>query len=201
MECRLAKHKWDCMANPDEEEETQLPGAPLRKEKEDDSVRLQQLAEELAAESRTTFDEKTNTMNLNNNKKLTDYCRNSRVVLPRGQSGIKESNLRRELQEIHRHWMINHCSWKGEHTMNIDEFELAGLKSLRKHVSVSEGELVIIPIDKSGQFAAMSWPHTSRQALLSTTFAQSWLVSVSTTPNFLFSKSFSLNKLQILGLR
>ena len=48
--------------------------------------------QELAAESRTTFDDKTNTMNLNK-KKVTDYRRNSRVVHPRAQSGAKESNL------------------------------------------------------------------------------------------------------------
>ena len=59
------------MANPDEEE-AQLLGVPPSKEEEEDRVRLQELAEELAAESRTTFDDKTNTMNLNK-KKVTDY--------------------------------------------------------------------------------------------------------------------------------
>ena len=51
------------MANP-EEDEAQTSDAPLSKEEEEDTMRLQQLAEELAAESRMTFDDKTNTMNL-----------------------------------------------------------------------------------------------------------------------------------------
>ena len=60
MEVCLTKHKWDCKANPEEEEVT-LTGVPPSKEEEEDTVRLQQLAEELVAESRTPFDNKTNT--------------------------------------------------------------------------------------------------------------------------------------------
>ena len=119
------------MANP-YVEEAQLTGVPPSKEEEEDTMRLQQLAEKLAAESRTTFDNKTNTMNLNK-KKVSDYCCNSRVVLPRAQSGIKESNLevlRRELDQSQKHWMKNHCSCKGDQVMNLDEFKLVGLKSL-----------------------------------------------------------------------
>ena len=38
--------------------------------------------------------------------------------------------------------------------MNLDEFELAGLKLLQKRVS--KGEIIILPIDKSGWFAVMT---------------------------------------------
>ena len=95
-------------------------------------------------------------MNLNR-KKVTYFRRNSRVVLPRAQSGIKESNLevlRRELDQSHRHWMKAHCSCKGDQVMNLDEFELDGLRSLRKRVS--DGEIVILPTDKIGWFVVMS---------------------------------------------
>ena len=77
--------------------------------------------------------------------------------MPKAHSGIKESNLevlRRELQECHSHWMKNKCTFNGDQVMKLDEFELAGPKSLRKRVS--EGELVRLPTDKSGQFAVMS---------------------------------------------
>ena len=87
-----------------------------------------------------TFDDKTNTMNLNR-KKVTDFRRNSRVVLLRAQSGVKERNLevlRRELDQSHRHWMKAHCSCNGDQAMNLDEFELDGLISLRKRVSDGE---------------------------------------------------------------
>ena len=114
MEVCLIKHKWDCLANP-EDDEAQTDDAQPSKEEELDNMRLQQLADELAAESRMTFDDKTNTMHLNR-KKVTDFRRNSRVVLPRAQSGIKESNLevlRRELDQSHTHWMKAHCSCNG----------------------------------------------------------------------------------------
>ena len=69
-------------------------------------------------------------MNLNR-KKVTDFCHNSRVVLPRAQSGIKENNLeilRRELDQSHRHWMKAHCSCHEDQAMKLDEFELDGLR-------------------------------------------------------------------------
>ena len=88
VEVCLTKHKWDCLGNP-EDDEAKTSDAQSRKEEEEDNMRLQQLADELAAESRMTFDDKTNTMNLNR-KKVTDFRRNSRVVLPKAQSGIKE---------------------------------------------------------------------------------------------------------------
>ena len=87
-----------------------------------------------------------------NRKKVTDFRSNLRVVLPRAQSGIKESNLevlRRELDQSHRHWMKAHCSCNGDQAMNLDEFELDGLRSLRKRGS--NGEIVILPTDKSGR--------------------------------------------------
>ena len=42
---------------------------------------------------------------------------------------------------------------------------------------------------------------TLEKVSVSTTFAQSRSVSVSTTPNFLVSKNLSLDNLQILGLK
>ena len=62
--------------------------------------------------------------------------------------------LRKELDQSHKHWMKNNCFCKGHMVMNLDEFEPARLKSVRKHVS--EGEIVILPTDKSGRFPVMT---------------------------------------------
>ena len=52
-----------------------------------------------------------------------------------------------------------------------------------------------------GQVSSPGISETLKKVSVSTTFAQSRLVSISTTPNFLVSKSLSLDNLQILGLR
>ena len=55
-------------------------------------ARLDNLAEELAAESRSVYDEESKSVNLNK-LRVTDYKKNSRVILPRAQTNSKEANL------------------------------------------------------------------------------------------------------------
>ena len=54
----------------------------------------------------------------------------------------------------HRDWVKKNCNCKGEQKSNLSREEQAGLKSLRKRIA--DGELVLLPTDKSGRFAVMS---------------------------------------------
>ena len=154
VECCITKHKWDDLANdPDEPPPLGVPTEEELAEK----ARIDNLAEEMAAESRSIYDEENKSVNLNK-LRVTDYKQNSRVILPRAQSNEKEAKLevlRREIQESHKVWMEQHCNCKGDQVMNLDNEEQEGLKSLRKRNS--EGEIVILPTDKSGRFAVMSF--------------------------------------------
>ena len=154
VECCITKHKWDDMANDPDEPPLQeaLTGEELA-----EKARLDNLAEELAAESRSVYDEESKSVNLNK-LRVTDYKKNSRVILPRAQTNSKEANLevlRREIQESHKVWMEQHCNCKGEQVMNLCADELDGLKTIRKRIS--DGEIVVLPTDKSGRFAVMSF--------------------------------------------
>ena len=46
------------------------------------------------------------------------------------------------------------CNCKGDQPSNLSKSEQEGLKSLRKRLA--DGDLVILPTDKSGRFAVMS---------------------------------------------
>ena len=88
---------------------------------------------------------------------MIDYKKNSRVIIPRPQSAEKESKLeveRMELLEQLKKWFKENCNCKGEQLVNPMVEELKGLKSLR--LRLKNGEIVILPMDKSGKFSVMS---------------------------------------------
>ena len=90
-------------------------------------------------------------------QKVTDYKKNSRVILPRAQSAEKESKLevlRVELQNEHEEWVKTHCDCKSKQLLNLTKDEIEGLKSIR--LRLVNGELVVLPTDKSGRFALMT---------------------------------------------
>jgi hypothetical protein len=62
--------------------------------------------------------------------------------------------MRSELLHHHREWTAQNCNCKGDQKANLTKQEQAGLKSIQKRIA--EGELVILPTDKSGRFAIMS---------------------------------------------
>ena len=108
---------------------------------------MAQLAEEMGAQSRMTYNSEEDTWDASG-LRVTDYKHNSRVIFPKAQSGTQENNLevlRAELLHHHREW---------EQQPNLSKEEQAGLKEIKKRVD--SGNLVILPTDKSGRFALMS---------------------------------------------
>jgi hypothetical protein len=88
---------------------------------------------------------------------VTDYKANSRVILPRAQSDVKEGKLqvlRMELMEEGKKWIKTNCDCNGNQQSNLDKEELIGLKSLKK--KIKEGLIVVLPTNKSGRFCVMS---------------------------------------------
>ena len=130
--------------------------AKMTEEEKEEDDRVRQLSEELAAEAREVFNHKGKVFNMQR-KRVTDYKRNSRVILPRAQTIDQESKLevlRVELLEEHKKWVAQNCNHEGNQLMNISEEELKGLKSLKARIK--SGELVVLPTDKSGRFCVMS---------------------------------------------
>ena len=70
-------------------------------------------------------------------KRVTDYGKNSRVILPRAQTAEKESKLevlRAELLHEHKKWMSENCNCRGDQTINLTIPEARGLNSIRKRI-------------------------------------------------------------------
>ena len=89
--------------------------------------------------------------------RVIDYKHNSRVIFPKHQAGSKERDLevmRSELLHHHRDWVSKNCNCRGEQPANMSKDEQAGLKSQKK--KIADGNLVILPTDKSLRFAVMS---------------------------------------------
>ena len=99
LETAILKHKWDCMANEDDE-----CGETLSDEERKENERVAQLAEEMSAQTRMAYNSEENVWDARG-LRVTDYKHNSRVIFPKAQTGDKENNLevlRAELLHQHR---------------------------------------------------------------------------------------------------
>ena len=136
--------------------EDDLVDEECSEEERKENERVAQLAEEMGAQSRMTYNSEEDTWDASG-LRVTDYKHNSRVIFPKAQSGTQENNLevlRAELLHHHREWVAANCNCKKEQQPNLSKEEQAGLKEIKKRVD--SGNLVILPTDKSGRFALMS---------------------------------------------
>ena len=155
VEKTVVKYKWD-VGQDGKNNEVEESTEEWTDEERQEQARLDTLAEEIEAETRNVFEEESKTFNLNK-RRVTDCKANSRVILPRALPNEEESKLevlRMELLEEHRRWTTEHCDCSGNQEGNLSKEEKAGLKSLRKRIN--EGDIVVLPTDKSGKFAIMS---------------------------------------------
>ena len=67
--------------------------------------RVEQLAEEMSAQTRLVYDSESRTMDARG-LRVTDYKHNSRVIFPKAQQGEQENEvMRAELLHQHREWV------------------------------------------------------------------------------------------------
>ena len=128
-------------------------------EKVDDPVELteqeQNLAEELEAKTRQTFDPETRTYN-DQNRRVTDLQECARVTLPRPLPTNQEAfiQIRRDVHSrIYDQYRQEFCNKNGDQKTNLTEMEEKGLKMLKKRVK--EKEIIIMKTDKTGKFCVI----------------------------------------------
>ena len=79
IETSILKHKWDCMSQEgNDDEDTKLMSDEEKKEVQ----RCEQLAEEMAAQTRKVYDGESNTVDARG-LRVTDYKHNSRLIFPK----------------------------------------------------------------------------------------------------------------------
>ena len=91
-------------------------------------------------------------------KRATDIKGNTMVILPgRSKNFQFEANLemlRAELKGCFQNYVRKNCNEKGEQESNLTRGEHKGLKTLKKRFQ--EGDIIVLPTDKSGRFGVMS---------------------------------------------
>ena len=109
------------------------------------------------AEMRCTFDLRRGILDMRK-RRATDIKGNSRVILPRKMRSFDEEAklemMRQDLRGVYGQYMREKCGPRGLQNSNLTMREIKGLKSLKKRVK--EGEIVILPTDKTGLFTVMS---------------------------------------------
>ena len=155
------KVKWDLMSDDDNVEpglEDKALEVLLGEEvcrNIDDEIEEEKKIEE--AMKKNVFDWKSKTFSLAR-RRATDVKGNSRVNFPRKPRSVEEESalqtLRIELMSLFRLYKEGHCNNKNQQKSNLTKHQLEGLRSLKKRVK--NGELVVIPTDKSGNLAVIS---------------------------------------------
>ena len=160
VEEMIMKTKWDLMSDDDRDK----PGLEdialnvLLGEEVCEEIDREKEEELRVAESKTPFNQGEMTFNLAR-RKATDMKGNSRVYFPKKSRSLEEEaaleTLRVELLALFKVYVRKNCKKKGgAQSINLTHSQSKGLKSLKKRFS--EGELVIIPTDKSGNLAILS---------------------------------------------
>ena len=172
VEQAILKYKWETMEKGNNEK-SEVGGkfvdtSSLAREILDREIftkeELEEIDEEIEEENqmreaqcRNVFDLNTGTVDMRK-RRTTDVKGNSRVVLPRKMREFEvEAKLemfRQETRGTMTMYMREACGPRGLQKSNLTRGEIKGLRSLRKRIK--EGELVVMPTDKTGLFAIMT---------------------------------------------
>ena len=168
IEQAILKYKWETMSDEKGEDEKPRDLSDIARkvlirelytteeieemnEDEEEAMRMRD------AELRQVFDMRTGTIDMRK-RRVTDIKGNSRVILPKKMRGFDEEAklevLRQETRGVVGQYMRENCGPNGVQKTNLTRGEVRGLRSLRKRIK--EGELVVLPTDKTGLFAVMS---------------------------------------------
>ena len=142
VQAALAKLRWHKMKEDRLEEDI----TEAEKERE----------EKLEAEARQIYDWKSKRVDYRKYR-ATDAPMNATLKLPPGQSPEYEAGLEIRQQKwmgTARQFIKEFCDDKGRQQDNMTPAQRRGLKKLQKRVA--DGEIVVIPTDKSGRMVVMS---------------------------------------------
>ena len=124
---------------------------------EEEKTDVEEWEEEVEAKRRIIYDPEDKSWNYGR-KRVTDMKGNTMVILPGRRKNFQdEANLemlRAELKGCFREYLEKNCNDKGEQESNLNKGEISGLRKLKKRIK--EGEIIVLPTDKSGRFGIMS---------------------------------------------
>ena len=160
-EC-IMKLRWDLMNDDDEDKEGRLEDIAYRilvGDEECDRVEddMRQEDEMVEACRRQPYNRQDGTFNFAR-RKTTDLKGNSRVYFPKKAISFEMEaileTIRVELLGTFRNYVSQNCGKGGRQKEKLSKLQSEGLKSLK--MRVKNGEIVIVPTDKSGSLSVMS---------------------------------------------
>ena len=157
-EC-IAKIKWELMSQDEKDGEiiSESDKNIMSILSDDEREEVEEWEEFQEASRRMVFQKEGGKFNYGR-KRATDLKGNTMVVLPGQRKKFQdEANLemlRAEFKGCFKEYVRKHCNDRGEQESNLTKGETVGLKSLKKRFK--EGNIVILPTDKSGRFSIMS---------------------------------------------
>ena len=160
-EC-VVKYRWELRKNEDDNEEIKRFGEDayraiesLFEEDELEEQKEDKMMDE--AKTRMHFDPEMMSLNFSK-KRATDLKGNSRVFLPRKVKSFeveaKLEMLRVESMAIFKQFIEEKCGKNGRQKSNLSKSQIKGMVSLKTRIK--NGEIVVIPTDKTGKFTVMS---------------------------------------------
>ena len=165
MEECIMKYRWDQMGRDKAEKEAKEEDKAYRIAitqiftAEENKIMEEEIEEQRLidyAKSRMIYDPLEAKINLSK-RRATDQKSNARVIFPRRSSFDTEAKietLRTEVMAEFRKFRDEKCGKGGKLPSNLTKNQQKGLKSLLKRVK--DGEIVIVPTDKTGRFTVMS---------------------------------------------
>ena len=168
VEQMILKYKWETMKDAKDEGVCEVDPSILARKILCEEIYTQEELEDMEAEEneemcmrdakmRMTFDLSNGVVDMRK-RRATDVKNNSRVILPNKMRGFEEEArlemLRQRLRGVFGQYVREKCGPRGLQKSNLSSGEIRGLKSLKKRFK--EGEIVILPTDKTGLFTVMS---------------------------------------------
>ena len=156
LEQMLMKVKWEMMSNEDKVRKRQTCDVAIDLViDEEQKLECEEHVEMLEAKTRMVYDVERNKFDYSK-RRTTDLKNNARVVFPRTgdfQCEAKLEVLRLEAMQVFRDYLREKCDKRGGQDSNLTKTEANGLKKLKKRTE--EGSIVVLPTDKTGNFAIM----------------------------------------------
>ena len=156
LEQALMKVRWDMLGEEKKNKNKNLGDVAIEAIQDDDEKEeCREYEEVLDAKTRMVYNVEKNVLDYGK-RRTTDVKKNARVIFPRTGSFQVEAKfelIRIEAMQVFEEYAREKCGKGGKQHSNLNKSEQRGLKSLLKRTK--EGEIVVLPTDKTGNFSVM----------------------------------------------
>ena len=158
LEQAIVKYRWEVMGEEKENKKRNLNDVAIEAIQDDDEkAECKEYDEMMMGKTRMVFDRQSVTLDFTK-RRVTDLKGNSHVTLPKAGGNFnmeaKLEALRTEAMGVNSRYLEENCGKGGRQKTNLNSSQVKGMKSLLKRVK--DGEIMVVPTDKTSKLAVMS---------------------------------------------